>query len=654
MIIWQGSVMIYFCDVTAPTKARKRKVNRDPIEVSIRLHLTKHQAWELLWRPECQRRWLGMQSCIDLQKGCRMNFVDHSGLWRAGIIQLIKDCGDGHYLASFKVFMAPEWREEGHTSLLIYVDEMILAKPLTLVTIKEYRVPTNRVSSVQDYWDRRGQLLLDLDEYLIKRRDSPRQAVVLIHGIGEQQPGETLKGFLGSGVLGKNESDAFIKPDRVSDSFELRMASVKSNSVRPITDVYEFYWAHKIQDTTSRHLFGWLKSLIFRWPLKKKMNHSGNSSGLFDLNVPRPLLPLWLVSWGLMAIAGCMIFVFYTIKFRPAFTLQFPSLSILIPASLFLGLIWRYFVKSLALDYLGDAARYLRPYPKNIAHRQEIRSEGVRQLERLHKSGKYDRIVVVGHSLGSVIAYDILTYLWIDFHHLHRYPATRRGSSGIGPFQKLRAVEKAAGYKIRDKQEAQSLQHEAWRSMRVNTQPWLVTDLVTLGSPLTYSSFLLADDLASFQKLKRNRSLPICPPWMEEVKPLGKVRKNLGQRFSFEQSYTSQLGGKPYTFSYFHHAALFGVTRWTNIYIPSSWGGLSGDLVSGPLGNNGCFGEWVMDLQLEKEPLKIMHTWYMDKEKGLTHNREKRIEALKSSLKLDSKKEIITLLHEMPVYMFFD
>jgi hypothetical protein len=640
--------------VTSHLKANNRKVYRNPIGITITLHLNKHQAWELLWRPEGQHRWLGLQSCIDLRKDSRVNFVDQSALWRAGIIQLIKDFGDGHYLASFKIFMAPEWHEQGHTALLIEVEEVSITKPCSLVRIREYRVPINRVSSVQKYWDRRRQLLRGLDEYLIKRRDSPRQAVVLIHGIGEQQPGEILNGFLGSGVLGTNESDAFIKPDKFSDSFELRRASVKSNSVRPITDVYEFYWAHKIQDTNLGHLFGWLRPLIFRLPLRIKSKKNGKRSELFYLNVPRPLLPLWLVSWGLMSIAGLMILFFYIIKSRPEFTLQFPLLSILIPASLILGLAWRYFVKNLALDYLGDASRYLRPYPKNIAHRQEIRSEGVRQLERLHKSGKYDRIVVVGHSLGSVIAYDILTYLWIKFHHSHRFPATRRRASGDGPFHKLRAVEKAAGYKIKDRREAQSLQHEAWRSMRVNTQPWLVTDLVTLGSPLTYSSFLLSDDLASFQKLKRNRSLPICPPWMEEVKPLGKVRKNTGHRFSFEQSYTSQVSGKPYTFSFPHHAALFGVTRWTNIYVPSAWGGLGGDLVSGPLGNNECFGEWVMDLQLEKEPLKIMHTWYMDKNRGLLCNRTMRIEALKSALRLDCKKDLIDLLHEMPAYMFFD
>ena len=58
--------------------------------------------------------------------------------------------------------------------------------------------------------------------------------------------------------------------------------------------------------------------------------------------------------------------------------------------------------------YLGDAARYFRVSPANIAGQRQIRREAVQLLEDLHLSGKYDRIIVVAHSLGTVIAYDML------------------------------------------------------------------------------------------------------------------------------------------------------------------------------------------------------------------------------------------------------
>ena len=57
--------------------------------------------------------------------------------------------------------------------------------------------------------------------------------------------------------------------------------------------------------------------------------------------------------------------------------------------------------------YLGDAARYFRNSPGNVAVRRAIRKEAVDTLERLH-NGQYDRIVVVAHSLGTVVAYDML------------------------------------------------------------------------------------------------------------------------------------------------------------------------------------------------------------------------------------------------------
>lgn len=86
------------------------------------------------------------------------------------------------------------------------------------------------------------------------------------------------------------------------------------------------------------------------------------------------------------------------------------------------GAAWRFLGKPLAVNFSGYAARYLRPKPANIEHRQAIRQAGVSLIEKLHDSGRYDRIVLVGHSLGSVIAYDIVTHAWIRMHQEHRRP----------------------------------------------------------------------------------------------------------------------------------------------------------------------------------------------------------------------------------------
>ena len=66
---------------------------------------------------------------------------------------------------------------------------------------------------------------------------------------------------------------------------------------------------------------------------------------------------------------------------------------------------------------VGDAARYLSPSPGNVEVRQKIREAGIDLLTKLHASGDYDRIVVVGHSLGGVVGFDVLNYAWGRIAH---------------------------------------------------------------------------------------------------------------------------------------------------------------------------------------------------------------------------------------------
>src|SRR3546814_5622367 len=47
------------------------------------------------------------------------------------------------------------------------------------------------------------------------------------------------------------------------------------------------------------------------------------------------------------------------------------------------------------------------------------------------------------------------------------------------------------------------------------TAPWLVTDFVTLGSPLSKAQLLLSADEAEFSLLKDRRQIPTAPPKLE-------------------------------------------------------------------------------------------------------------------------------------------
>ena len=93
-----------------------------------------------------------------------------------------------------------------------------------------------------------------------------RQAVLLIHGIGEQKPMDTLRGFVDA--VWKDHTEihhkfatqkagtlVWSKPDSVSDGFELRRLTTPQNRSGIRTDFFEFYWQHLMQDTRFAHLF---------------------------------------------------------------------------------------------------------------------------------------------------------------------------------------------------------------------------------------------------------------------------------------------------------------------------------------------------------------------------------------------------------------
>ena len=123
--------------------------------------------------------------------------------------------------------------------------------------------------------------------------------------------------------------------------------------------------------------------------------------------------------------------------------------------------------------------------------------------------------------------------------------------------------------------------HNAAKSDELKT--WLVTDFVSLGSPLTHAQYLMCDGDTKtalhedFQRRVREREFPTCPPF-----------RNAGDgRLTFVQSDTSQR--------LFHHGALFGLTRWTNLYFPTDnlfWG----DAIGGKIGP--LFGEGVKDTSI--------------------------------------------------------
>ena len=428
-----------------------------------------------------------------------------------------------------------------------------------------------------------------------------KQAIVLIHGIGEQKPMDTVRSFVESVLPSPVNDDEqyWSKPDPMSESFELRrLQAVGRNKIH----FFEYYWAYQISGTKFRHLTQWLLNLLLRRP------H----------NVPSGLRTIWWLSWMLLiglvaAIASGAVAHFMQADLdRSPYTLISVLLALLLSG-----------VQGFLLYYAGDAARYLSPSPENIALRQRTRADGVALLRRLHESGEYDRIVVVGHSLGSVIGYDILTALWREHNSVYDFESKDAEldqllANNVRPQPVVRDALSAIGETLRNlptDDSTQPLRHAlqhayraaqfaCWKEQRYWGNDWRVTDFITLGSPLAHGMMLLARSNAEFSARKRQRELPTCPPVKD------------GKRYAYSPKKGIETAGKrKFNPLLLHHAACFAVTRWTNMYYPA-YGGLCGDLVGGPLA--AVFGPGISDIPVKSAGWRrftpAAHTTYWDKQ----------------------------------------
>ena len=452
-------------------------------------------------------------------------------------------------------------------------------------------------------------------------------AVLITHGMGEQIPMETLTAFVKAAWVTNTEAqwvpppdekpeEIWFKPDPIAGSHELRRittrwtkSSAGPTAKGPRVDFFEFYLADLAEGTTVQEVWDWLRTLLVRWPSQ----------------VPKGLMSAWLLMWATtLVIAALLLFA----------ALPWPGgwwHAGLVLVAAVIG----YIMQSLVSPYLGDVARYVRADPRNIAMRAAIRDRGLKLLKDIHDSGAYERVVVVAHSLGTVIAYDLIALLWAE-----------RGKALLTQetepqFGKLRAVEEtahaleAAGddyeSKLQGFRNAQRSFRRGLRSggddgtqkTRTADEQWLISDFVTLGAPLTHAQFLLARDESDFKKKIARWLFPTSPPQFQpiESEQLAKINARpvppspaiLGPKGGL----FSYFYGAPETWS-MHHAAPFAAVRWTNIYDPHRLI-FAGDIISGPLVP--VFGRQIRDInlkELRRQSPCFSHTLYWSVPKDRT------------------------------------
>lgn len=413
-----------------------------------------------------------------------------------------------------------------------------------------------------------------------------KQAVLFIHGIGEQRPMDTLRGFVRQAWTrnqaahrpGFDADAVWSKPYPLSQDFELRRLTTPTNASDVRTDFYELYWAHLMRGTQWHHLFAWMRTLLWRRPG----------------TVPAGLLLAYWVLWILLG-AGFLALLVYsglTTTGKVAAPGWFPPwLSWLAGVALLPAVGW------VATQVVGDAARYLNVAAENVQMRHAIRSAGLQVLNALHQK-QYERIVVVGHSLGTVIGYDILCHAWSQWN-------AEPGTTDGGAAPSLEAVDQLAqqmgalgGVPLSTWQAAQ---RQAARDWAAQGRTWRVTDFVTLGSPLAHAAILLAKDAKDLATKFKAREYATCPPTLE-------TRQQHGEPV---HSFLYRDGAR----SIPHHAALFGLTRWTNLYFPCKWL-VVGDLIGGPVAP--VFGAGVKDVAVrtDRQGGLLTHTLYWADEAG--------------------------------------
>ena len=456
------------------------------------------------------------------------------------------------------------------------------------------------------------------------------QAVVAIHGMGEQRPMDTIKGFVRAvwetddAITRKglpDPTEVWSKPDARTGSLELRRITTRESipskefpaGVR--ADFYELYWADLTAGSTWDQFVAWVFGLLIR-PWRR---------------VPPDVRLAWLALW----VASLVVAALAVIGVLPATVWRctpWPWMGDWHWLLAAIALVATAGIHRMVAATFGRVVRYTQADPDNIAARAAVRKRGLALLRALHH-GAYARIIIVGHSLGSMLAHDLLSYFWAERN------AARMIDKDSTEFDTLSALEYAAsGVERHDPSRAALAEYfAAQRQMRLRLaqrpapdphdpaapdRRWLISDLITLGSPLTHAEFLIAADKSDLQRRISDRELPEAPPFPELLDPairkLAIATRKLPIATPPEDSRLMSFPVPPrYAAWELHHAAPFAVVRWTNIYDPAELVFFS-DIVSGPLA--GVFGPAIIDVNLKelrgRQSWSFTHTnyWTLDRD----------------------------------------
>lgn len=414
-----------------------------------------------------------------------------------------------------------------------------------------------------------------------------KQAVVIIHGIGNQYPLETAKEFV-ENILGKDDL-MYSSPDKIADFYETRRLSISKKNV----DFYEYYWANLMSEPSTGDLYSWIFKLLFGKTPSERVKNLVHRLRFWIIFILITVIYISTYFWG-----SFNEFLSNFLKTAVAAIVSFVIVRLLIPR-----------INSTVSKTAGDAVKYLTPSPQNISARFEIRNKGINLIRKLHEQTtenghqKYDRIIIIGHSLGSVVAYDIISNLWNEFQYKYKVFEQHIEQPAILKMRKI--LKKKHQNNEFDLNKYRETQGELFKEIKRFNNPWLISDFITLGSPLCHGDFILAKNKAAFDKKINYREYPISPPKIE-LKPYENpvtrkksTIKNYKFPFFFNKTYYVGNTRLLVDLKVVNHSSPFSFIKWTNIFFKN-------DYVGGKLT---AFGDGILNHELTPNGGHVLKKW---------------------------------------------
>ncbi|MCH7922218.1 MAG: hypothetical protein IH975_04175 [Nitrospinae bacterium] len=266
-----------------------------------------------------------------------------------------------------------------------------------------------------------------------------RTAILVIHGIGEQNPFETLDQFVrglwnaandyfklkGDNVYSITHAQVSRQTVETSESWVENYIKLDAGDNFPSINIYEYYWAHQMtEQATIRDIREWLKATSAYASKYYRRNDA------IQERFEEPQIRRMFDSAGYVSKRAYLKSLKWYVRtilvlldlFEQSSIRNLPVLKWILDSSYKK-------VKKVLVNYVGDVVVYTTTDRKaeHYEVKRRIIQEARKQIESILQNSHYTKVLVAGHSLGSVIAYDTL-------NRLHTTPG---GGDG---YEKLRGL----------------------------------------------------------------------------------------------------------------------------------------------------------------------------------------------------------------------